>query len=194
MRAALRGTYTEYAHFNSISDRYPDWLVDELYDSIFSNESSYSFWSPEGDREVEYYDKTLIADYSVFLRNSSGHIHVTTYDAFIELYDIFTYDSFTNSGLVALKEDSIEFVECKAGVIPAGYPSWFYEYFTEAVNFPQEPETIFINDRFDISVDDRCIFLRNKFGEVRYMEYESFIKQYDPDPNGEIQWASIQRW
>src|SRR5690606_38554608 len=137
-------------------------------------------------------------DYSVFLRKPNGEIFVTDYDIFSELYISFRYDAFTNSGLAALENDCIEYVECHGGVLTAEYPAWFYEYFTEVVNFPDK-ETIYsydtdkqhlvyehglfsVNPKGEVSVDQHCVFLRNKYGEIRGLLYDDFLKHYDPNP------------
>jgi hypothetical protein len=148
---------------------------------------------------MEYYEKQLVEDYSVFLRKSNGEIHLTDYDVFGDMYMAFTYNEFTHSGIAALHEDCIEYVEAKAGVLPAGYPLWFYEYFTEAFNYPQDTKTFFFYDTDqhvlkasrgsmevtaggDVTITEHCVFLRNKYGEIRGMTYREFLKYYDDDP------------
>lgn len=199
MIAALRGSYIEYVLFMGVTERYPLWFQKQLDSNIFTDESRYTFYVPIEERTSDYYEKILIEDYSVFLRKHNGDVHVTDYDTFCDLFDTFLYDSFTNSGIAALVEDCIEYVECRPGVLPAGYPEWFYEYFTEAINFPRDNETIYLYDEDlhcitakrgsllvplsgSASVTEHCVFLRNKFGEIRGMRYDDFLKYYDPDP------------
>lgn len=199
MRVALRGSYVEYVFFMGVNESYPPWFAETLYDCTFTDESNYTFWVPTDERLPDYYEKQLIEDYTVFLRKPDGSIFVTDYDIFTDLYHVFKYNSFTNSGIAAYAEDCIEYVEARAGILPAGYPLWFYEYFTEAFNYPQNGETLFIFDNntkklsaskgslvVDVSgcvtVTERSIFLRNKFGEIRGMTYDEFLKYYDPNP------------
>lgn len=200
MKVALRDSYVEYVVYTGVTERYPLWFAEELYDATYTDESRYTFWVPLEQRRPDYYEKQLVEDYSIILRKPNGDIHVTDYDTFTELYITFKYDAFTNSGIAALQEDCIEYVECKPGVLTAGYPEWFYEYFTEAFNYPQDGETIYLYDEKEhtlkatrgsliaeagagqASVTKHCIFLRNKYGEVRGMDYENFLKYYDPDP------------
>lgn len=182
-----------------MTENYPRWFEKIIDDAIFMDESRYTFYVDKLERRPDYYEKILIEDYSVFIRKPNGEVHVTDYDIFAELYRAFRYDSFTNSGLAAFEEDCIDYVECSPGILSAGYPDWFYEYFTEAINFPQDEETIYFYDeekhcltakrgtlvvplKGEASVTKHCVFLRNKFGEIRGMDYDDFIKHYDPQP------------
>lgn len=199
MRVALRDSYVEYVIFMGITEKYPPWFAEELYDATFTDESNFTFWVPMDERRPDYYEKQLIADYSVFLRNPNGEIHVTDFSVFRDLYIEFTYNAFTNSGIAALHQDCIEYVECKAGVLPTGYPEWFYAYFTEAFNYPQDNKTFFFYDKDshslkasrdsmeitaggDVVISEHCVFLHNRYGEIRGMRYDEFLRCYDPDP------------
>jgi hypothetical protein len=199
MKAALRDSYIEFVLFMGMTEKYPLWFEKEMEYTVFQDESRYTFWVPMGERRPDYHEKTLVEDYSVFLRKPNGEVFVTDYDVFRGMYTTFQYNAFTNSGIAAFDDDCIEYVECKAGVLPAGYPNWFYEYFTEAINFPPDGETIYFydsdrhrltasRDSIIVSVDgeasvtSHCVFLRNKFGEIRGMRYDDFIKYYDPRP------------
>jgi hypothetical protein len=197
MKAALRGHYIEFVFYNGVTEKYPTWFEEELYECVYTDESRYTFWVPREERRPDYYEKQLIEDYSVFLRKPNGEIHLTDFDVFNELYDSFRYDAFTNSGIAAFREDCIEYVECKGGVLSREYPFWFYEFFTEAVNLPQG-ETIYfhdhncgnttqgpfleVSDDGQVSVDAHSVFLRNKHGEIKGMLYSDFIKFWDDDP------------
>lgn len=183
MKAALRDSYLEYVYFTGVTERYPSWFAEELYYGGYMNENKYTFYVPLHQRSPDYYEKTLIEDYTVFLRKCDGSLHVTDYDTFKGLYTEFTYNRFYNCGIAAFDEDCIEYVECYPGVLPAGYPEWFYEYFTEAIILPQECEgfMLFSNDN-TVEVTDHCVFLLNKYGEIRGMYYDEFLKYYDPDP------------
>jgi hypothetical protein len=199
MRAAFRGSYVEYVFFMGITEKYPLWFAEELYDTTYTDESNYTFWVPMEERRPDYYEKQIIEDYTVFLRKPNGEIHVTDYDVFQELYHVFTYDSFTNSGIAAYAQDCIEYVEAKPGILPAGYPEWFYAYFTEAFNYPKDEKTFFFYDTSDhclkasrgsmnitaggdVTITEHCVFLHNKFGEIMGMTYDEFLKYYDDDP------------
>lgn len=197
MRAALRGSYVEYVLFQGMTERYPSWFKKEIDDSIYMDEHRYTFWIPTFDRKPDYYEKTLVEDYSVFLRKPNGEIFVTTYDVFVELYISLQYDGFTNSGIAAFEEDCIEYVECTPGILRQEYPKWFYEFFTEAINNPMldDDETYYFYDenkklsaskrfiettRGEACVSVHCVFLRNRRGEIRAMEYDDFLEYYDP--------------
>lgn len=199
MRAALRGSYIEYVLFMGVTEHYPKWFEKELYECIYTDENRYTLYVSPQERKPDYPEKILVEDYSVFLRKHNGDIHVTDYDVFNDLYSSFLYDSFTNSGFAALNEDCIEYVECRPGILSAGYPDWFYEFFTEALNFPQQEETIYFYDERvkqlvatdrslivdtggEASVTTHCIFLRNRFGDIRGIKYDEFLKYYDPQP------------
>ena len=199
MKAALRGSYIEFVIFMGVTERYPQWFQEELEDTISLDDSRYTFYVPRDERNMGYYEKQLVEDYSVFLKKPDGEIFVTDYDIFTDLYATFIYNTFKNSGLASLEDDTIEYVECQPGVLPAGYPTWFYEYFTEAFNFPQDEETVYLYDTDkhrltatrgslivevggQASVTSHCVFLRNKYGEIRGMSYDDFLKYYDPDP------------
>lgn len=199
-KVALRGCYVEVVFFMGVNETYPHWFADELYNSIFTDEHRYTFWVPREERTPLYYEKQLVEDYSVFLRKPDGTIHVTDYDVFTSLYHTFRYDAFTNSGLAALNDDCIEYVECHEGALTGSYPEWFEIFFTEAINFPPDGGSILIynnKERFltasreslidvgphgDISVNCHCVFLWNKFGEIRGLSWGEFLRFYDPDP------------
>lgn len=201
MRAALRGKYIEYVIFMGSSEKYPPWFEKQLELCTYTDESRLTFWVNKDERRPNYYDQQLIEEYSIILRKDTGELHITDYDSFDVLYTIFRYDAFTNSGLAAFEEDCIEYVECTGGMLSAAYPDWFYEYFTECINLPDD-ETVFLNDDVQkvsindgpflaideyggVSVDSHCVFLRNKFGEIKGMEFNDFIKHYDYDPDQE---------
>lgn len=198
MRAAMHGSYVEFVVFMGMTEKYPPWFEKQLNECAYTDESRFTFWVDKNERRPDYYEKKLIEDFSVFLRKSNGEIHVTDYDVFQNLYITFRQDGFTNSGLAAFEEDCIEYVECTGGMLSVAYPDWFYEYFTEVINLPDD-ETVFIPedshrisidggpfleiDEFGgVSVDSHCIFLRNKYGEIRGMSFEDFSKHYDYDP------------
>ena len=201
MRAALRGSFIEFVIYKGVTEYYPSWFAEELYECVYTDESRYTFYIPQGERPPDYPEKQLVDDYSVFLRKPSGEVHLTNYEVFEELYHIFKYDDVTNSGIAALIDDTIEYVECEGGYTLKEYPAWFYEYYTEAVNLPNG-DLIFLKDAHDhdtstdrirgpylevgvngdVTVDRRSAFLRNKFGEIRAMYYHDFVKYYDPDP------------
>lgn len=199
MKAALRDSYVEFVVFMGLTEKYPMWFEKEMEYTVVQDESRYTFWIPQDERKPDYWEKELIEDDSVFIKKSNGEVHVTDSKTFIMLYQVFKYDDFTNSGIAAFEDDCIEYVECQAGVLPAGYPAWFYEYFTEAINLPGEDETIFFYDADkhdlvasrdsinvtvsgEVTVVEHCVFLRNKFGEIMGMRYDEFLKYYDPEP------------
>lgn len=202
MRAALRESYVEFVYYMGVTEKYPKWFNKEMETAAYTDENRYTFYLPLDERTPDYYEKVLVEDYSVFIRKPNGDIYVTNYDVFNDLYILFRYDAFTNSGIAAFEQDCIEYVECKGGVVTADYPAWFYEYFTEAINLPPDDETILVynTERHclsslkgsllevdysgDVYVRTHCVFLRNKFNEIRGMEYKDFIKYYDPKPMG----------
>lgn len=198
MKAALRGSYLEYVIFMGMSEIYPPWCAEELYRSAYLDESRFTMWMPKEERRADYHEKELIELYSVFLRKPNGDLFLTDLDICSELYTTFSYDALTNSGIVAFNDDCIEYVKCVGGVLSDKYPNWFYEYFTEALNYPYA-ETIYIRDddelrlastkgpflevrNGEITVTSPCVFLRNKYGEIKGMGYDDFLKHYDPDP------------
>lgn len=183
----------EFVIYMGMTEEYPTWFAEELYRCTYLDESRFTIWIPKGERKADYHEKKLIEDYSVFLRKSNGDLFVVDLDLFTDLYTTFRYDAFTSSGIVAFNEDCIEYVECTGGVLIDEYPDWFYEYFTEAINLP-ESETIFFMDKGhrlvsnmniddgELTVIDRCVFMRNKYGEIKGMGYSDFLKYYDPKP------------
>lgn len=199
MKVALKGSYVDFVCYAGVTEKYPLWFEEELYECTYTDESRYTFWVPFDERNPDYYEKQLVEDYSVFLRKPNGDVHVTDYETFNSLYTTFTYSEFTHSGIAAMDEDCIQYVECQPGTLPAGYPDWFYEFFTEAFNYPQDDKTFFFYDTDrhiltatrdalqitaggDVEVTDHCVFLYNKYGEIRGMLYEDFLKYYDPNP------------
>lgn len=203
MIAALKESYVEFIIFMGITEKYPLWFERLLEECAYTDESRFTFWVDKDERRPDYYEKKLIEEYSVFLRKPNGELHITTYDSFQNLYVTFKHDTFTNSGLAAFESDCIEYVECTGGMLSVAYPEWFYEYFSEVINLPHHAETILfkgeptynisidggpflqIDEYGGVSVETHCVFLRNKFGEIRGMLYEDFKKFYDDDPEDE---------
>lgn len=183
MKAALRGSYVEVVFFMGVNERYPMWFSEELYNNIFTDESRYTFYVPRQERTIMYHEKQLVEDYTVFLRKPNGDIHVTDYDAYDALYMTFRFDAFENSAFAAMYDDVIEYVECQGGQVQSGYPDWFYEWVSEAINYPEGEESMLIDvNGQDISITDHCAILQNKFGEIKIMDWDKFLKYYDPDP------------
>lgn len=206
MRAVLHGGWVDYVMYMGLTERYPDWFHQEVLDDIFMDEHRFTFWVPEEERSWDYYEKDLVESDSVFLRKPNGDIFRTSRYVFEQLYVVFLYDGFSNHGLAAYEDDCIEYVECQPGVLSAEYPDWFYEYFTEAIHFKDEGESIFIYDLDttnppitsssinivepldstigQVAVDEHCVFLRNFLGEIKHMDYSDFLKYYYPGPVG----------
>ena len=203
MRAALRGSFVDYVIFTGMTERYPLWFEREVFDSIYMDEHRYTFWMPEDERPYNYHDMVLVETDSIFLRKENGEVFCTSKYVFENLYDIFYYDGYTNSGVAAFGEDCIDYVECSPGVLSKEYPDWFYEYFTESIHFPPDNESIFIyskdkkifksdNPNLDIlkldstqcqvSITEHAVFLRNRFGEIRATSLMGFHKHYDTRP------------
>lgn len=184
MLAGLRDSYVDVIFYMGVNEIYPFWFTEILYSCILVDEDRYTFYIPREERGYDYYEKKLVEDYSVFLRKADGSIHVTDYDTFEELYNLFKYDKFENSGLASLKSDCIEYIVCHGGQILSGYPEWFYEYFTEALHNPNAEESVFISEKNgDVTITEHCVFLRNRFGEIRVMAWKDFTEYYDPDPD-----------
>ena len=181
MRAALRGSYIEYVYYMGVSEKYPQWFVNEVIDDITVDEFRYTTYHYEDERSADYHEKTLVEDWSVVIRKPNGDIHVTDYETFRTLYEVFRFDGFTNSGVAGFKADCIDYVECTPGFLQDHYPDWFYEYFMEVINFPND-ETLFVCGDDYVSINSHSVFLRNKFGEIKPMSYKAFIKLYDPSP------------
>jgi hypothetical protein len=182
MLAALRGHYVQFVVFMGVSEKYPEWFIEEIANRIFVNESRFSFWTSPPERSCDYYEKELIETYSIVLRKPNGETHIAEIDTFNNMYHVFKYDQLENGGVAAFNEDVIEYVECFGGGLIDTYPKWFYEYFTEALNNPKDDESFLfsIDGLGHITIKERCVFLRNRFGEIRQMSYGNFLKYYDP--------------
>lgn len=182
MWTALRGHYVQFVVFMGVSEKYPEWFIEEIANRVFVNESRYSFWTPPPERLCDYYEKELIEAYSIVLRKSNGETHIAEIDTFTDMYRVFKYDLSENGGVAAFKEDVIEYVECFPGGLIDAYPEWFYQYFTEALNNQKDEESYLfsIDGSGHITIKERCVFLINRFGEIRQMSYGNFLKYYEP--------------
>lgn len=182
MKAAFNGSAVEFVYFMGITENYPDWFYEEMYENVHMNESRYTFWVDPSERRPDYHELILVEDYSVFIRKMDGSIHVTNHEVFTTLYTVFKYSRSDNSGVAAFNEDVIDYVSCRGGELTAEYPTWFYQYFTEAVNLPGS-ESLLVGPRGDIYVDGHYVFLKNKRDEIREMRWEEFLAYYDPNPS-----------
>lgn len=180
MIASLKEGVVEYVLFVGVdSGDYPPWFLREIRNGIYVDESLYTRYIPESERFYDYYDKTVVEDYSVFLRKPDGSVFCTNYDTFTELYSILENVPRTNSGIAAFKEDCIEIVECVNGRLPEAYPEWFFNYFSGGVTMQSHEETIlFYGDDGEIQLSSHCVFLRNREGSIAYMDYRQFEAQY----------------
>ncbi len=190
MFAALRGQYVQFVVFMGVAERYPEWFIEEIANRVFVNESRYCFWTSPPERDCDYYEKEIIEMYSIIVRKSDGSTHVVEVDTFNELYRIFQFDQLVNGGIAAFIDDYIEYVECAGGSLIDRYPKWFYEYFTECLNNPKDSESYLfsVDGHGYITIKERCVFLRNRFGEIRQMLYKDFLKYYDPRIYDENWW------
>lgn len=165
-----------------IHENYPHWFKEVLYNQI-SFDGTNLIWVDIRNPHSGYRHVVLYEDVSVFIRNKKGDIFVTDYTIFNTLYEEFKWDRFENSGLAALREDCIDFVECIGGGVIGEYPDWFYEFFTEYIVFPSDSTSIFIKGLDgEFTVTHHMVFLRNRFGEIMTLGYDEFIKIYDPNP------------
>ena len=48
-----------------ITEKYPTWFQEELYDCTFTDDSRYTFWIPCDQRNPDYYEKQLVEDYLI---------------------------------------------------------------------------------------------------------------------------------
>lgn len=183
MYAALRGCCVKYVIYMGMMESYPDWFLEEIANRVIQDESRYCFWTSPPERLTDYYDKELIETHSIVLRKDDGTTHIAERETFDSMYQVFSYDQSVNGGVAAFKHDVIEYVEVIGGAVVDRYPEWFYAYFTESLNNPQDNETYLFNiDGYGhMVVKDRCVVLRNRFGEIRQMTYVDFLKYYDPD-------------
>ena len=177
--ASLKEGVVDFVIFAGQDEQYPAWFKREVLDGILVDESRYTRYIPKADRAMDYYDKTMVEYDSVFLRKpASGDIHCTPYDVFEDLYIQLEVNNRTNSGQAAFREDTIEIVECHGG-LPGSYPSWFYDYFSDGIVIQSLDETIlFYGDDREISVEGHCYFLRNKQGQIAFMDHDTFQKYY----------------
>lgn len=214
--AAYYESYVDFVIFKGLTEKYPSWFTDEVLDDLVMDASRYTIWFPNGERPTDYYEKVVVETDSVFLRKPNGTIHMVEYPIFKEMYHTFVYNDFISSGVAAFMEDTIEYVECLPGVLSEEYPDWFYEYFTEVANLPDE-ETILWNNSFDvytetkglylgtegdITVQDHCVFVRNVAGSIMYVSWENFVRDFNPGPgqyefedlDGSMDISVSQRW
>jgi len=127
---------------------------------------------------------------SVEIEKNDGNVAVVHIDIFNCLYR--KLDGHT----AALKDDCIEYVEFMPGT-EIDKPIWFYEYFTDVTIIPEDAKTVLYYDDgtlpitvsrkslMEFGMDDsihitsHCVILRNKYGELRGLEYDEFFKFYD---------------
>lgn len=148
-------------------------------------DSRYTFYIPKEVRNADYYDKIVVSYGDVFLRKTDGTSFVLSDDSiFQELYNVFDFNLQNNNGLAAFVDDCIEFVEIQGGFVVDDKPDWFYEHITETVNFIDVDSCILIGEDKEFDVTEHCVFLQNRWGEIRSMRYADFFAFYDPDLYG----------
>lgn len=193
MLAALIGHYVDFVVFMGVAEPCPTWFIEEVADRVFVNESRFTFWTPAPERGTDYYEKELIETYSIVVRKCSGETHVMSIDTFDSLYRVFTYNQNVHGGVAAFNDDIIEYVECIGGSLIDDYPEWFYEYFTESLNNPKDNESYLysIGGLGQITIKERCVVLRNRFGLIRTMSYPDFLRYYDPIVHDRTTYTSL---
>lgn len=176
--AALKEGVVDYVIFAGDHEQYPRWFREEVLDGILVDENRYTRYIPRPERSVDYYDKTLVENDTVFLRKPTLEVHCVSYDIFEELYIPLESNPRTNSGMAAFREDTIEVVECHGGV-PMSYPGWFYDYFSDGIVIQGTDQTIlFYGEEREITVEGHCYFLRNRMGQIAHMDHETFSKYF----------------
>ena len=177
--ASLKEGVVDYVIFAGEDEQYPAWFKREVLDGILVDENRYTRYIPRPERNMDYYDKTIVDNDTVFLRKpNSSDVHCTSYETFEGLYVSLESNPRTNSGVAAFREDSIEIVECFGG-LPSAYPSWFYDYFSDGIVINDYDETIlFYGDDREISIIGHCYFLKNQRGQIAFMDHETFDKYY----------------
>lgn len=82
----------------------------------------------------------------------------------------------------ALKEDCIEYVIYSRHKPLYMYPNWYVEACVDGFIFDDGHGYgghMFYEESGEIAMSEGCYILRNFKGELKYMEYEDFIKYYE---------------
>lgn len=111
---------------------------------------------------------------SVFIEKDTGEARVVNVKIFEELYR--RLDAFT----AAFRSDCIEYVWNDPIAELFDHPEWYIQLVEDGIIRDDCGMDLFYpDDGTEIHMNPGSVILRNHEGNVRYMEYDDFVKYYD---------------
>lgn len=156
-------------------ERYPKWFREDVLMGLRYDTFGQAHYMLTDETDDVQESIALIPYKSVFLRNKHGDIRCVDFEIYKREY--------FDMGLYAAvhKSDCIEYFLWDSTIkMMTGLPEWV----VEMVHFDEiHPEyggwTFYDYENGEIAMSQMCYLVRNKFGEIRYMEPEVFDKYFD---------------
>ena len=175
MYAARKGTLIEaILYVGEYDDRYPYWVHEEiLYPGIPTKQGNLLIRiSDETDDEIAF--ETLIPYRTIILRNKWGDLYFMGIQKFKKLFH------HMGKNVAALKSDCIEYYEIFKDTSFRAEPMWVQDcIYDEQIVFEYNQYTFYDYTDGAIPMSPHCILLRNKVGDVKYIEPMHFDLSFD---------------
>lgn len=156
MIAAFKSTAIDYAIFNGLTERYPEWFEKIVVDHTYVDEFGFSIYGLD----------SLVEGYDVFVRNSKGEVKKLDYELFDNSYLTI------NDRIAVPRASTIEYLIYDG--VKSNYPGWF----VEAVEYgliERVYDTFYFNEEGGPIPMDHCfVLLRNDYGDLKHIDYTTF--------------------
>lgn len=163
MYAAYKGSIVKYVTFEGYHVDYPVWFTSEIVSKCYIDEYGYTQYP------VDEADDTLVEGYDTFVMNNRGDIRKIAVDAFEDYY------TDLGMGYAAPTSECIEYYEFNIlHNNRFGHPKWIREMLNEGIVTSVNGCVMFYDHTGEIAVSPSCVFLRNRTGDVVYLESEKF--------------------
>lgn len=175
MIAALRSDIIQYVIFegNSALECYPEWYLDEIYESSYVDELGFTILV------MEEYEQALVECSDVFLQNRSGSIRKIDLALFEEHYCLI-------NAFEAVPWSSIlEYYIYKDENDPE-MPKWVRDLIMDGFIFNLYGTSMYYGNDGEVAMSPECGFLKNSRGDIMYLDeaMDTFLDMYrlEDDP------------
>lgn len=165
MLAALKSYCIRYAVWEGIGAYYPEWFQNWVMDDLIEDEYRFVYWTRDGQRDVQ-----LTETVDIFILNEHGEIGL------IDVFDLEQHYVILDQHHICLREYTVEyFIFDTQGCV---VPEWFEEHVELGIVHNDGLGYRFYDDRGEIAMSPRCVFLHNDRNDLWYLEPEEFRMYY----------------
>lgn len=179
MFAALKGTIIRAVLYGTQDAVYPEWLKKEVIDELFEDNTGTMKYRLTDETDDIFKWTTFEPYNTIVLRNKYGDIHTINLRRFERLYvEIGPW-------IAALKEDCVEYFKFTKDTRMEDVPEWVKSRIDSdgVIWMDHDAKWWCRPEIYGARMSPTCIFIRNKKGEIRYMEVEEFERCFDAPNN-----------